>query len=150
MVATRDWSAGSVLHACIHQASNLPVAVEPIRLPLTHACYSSALQTELSALMAAAQLCSRQAGQLSALDSEVAKLQSMLVLVEKHIKAGVQPEQVRMCAKQRAGCLAGQQHCCLLSCALRLVHSPHPTPHTLVTPFPATARLLLNACPAAV
>lgn len=53
------------------------------------------LQAELSALVSAARLSSLQAGRLEMLDSEVIKLQRMLALVGKHIKAGAQQHQVQ-------------------------------------------------------
>jgi len=55
------------------------------------------LQAELSALVSAARLSSLQAGRLEMLDSEVIKLQRMLALVGKHIKAGAQQHQVCVC-----------------------------------------------------
>lgn len=56
--------------------------------------YVRVCQAELSALASAARLASQQAGRLEALDSEVVKLQRLLALVGKHIKAGAQQQQV--------------------------------------------------------
>lgn len=66
--------------------------------PLFRRCCSShVLQAELSALVSAARLSSLQAGRLEMLDSEVVKLQRLLALVGKHIKAGAQQHQVGVC-----------------------------------------------------
>jgi hypothetical protein len=54
-------------------------------------------------LASAARLASLQAGRLEALDSEVVKLQSLLALVGKHIKAGAQQHQVGLCGKGGGG-----------------------------------------------
>jgi hypothetical protein len=91
-------------------------------------------QAELSALASAARLASLQAGRLEALDSEVVKLQRLLALVGKHIKAGAQQQQVgrRSVSElaRKCSCHAGESHkavsavartayAALLDCVLR-------------------------------